>query len=154
MIGERGLGFPKARGVERALYVTHFLVGCGELALQVRITGRFLRQAIEVSERVFQNRFARFERAFEIFDLGVNLEQIGIGQLAHVVKTPLRPSLFQMGETRLPERGHHAAEDGEKNERRREHASLVPAHEFSGAIGEGVAPREHRAAFEVAPDIF
>ena len=84
-----------------------------------------------------------------------------MGQLPHIIETPLGPGLFcsrdcllHSGPVRLPRRSNNAAEQAQKDERGGDCRRPVPPHEFRTAVGERVFARPDGQRFQVTPEVF
>jgi hypothetical protein len=71
----------------------------------------------------------------------MNLKNQGIGQLAHVVETPLGPGTFGSGNLRLlpgnpglPYRGANSGDERDRHRGRRRDTCPMAGYELSGAI--------------------
>src|SRR5580693_4449099 len=71
-----------------ALHVADSFVSRRQLALQIRNVAGLLGKAVEVLQRIVDKGFSRACRSWQILDLVVNIEELRVGQFAHIVETP------------------------------------------------------------------
>ena len=91
----------------------------------------------------------------------MNLKNQGIGQLAHVVETPLRPGTFGSGNLRLlpgdPGLPYGGANSGDERDRYRgrcRDTCSMADYELAGAISPRSFTGRNRQRFQVPPNVF
>ena len=95
-----------------------------------------------------------FKRAFQIFDLRINVEEIGVSQFPNIAETLLR-FLRSIWATRDCQRvATIPAMMGEEKQECNDDAGLVSTNELRGSIVKGVLVRPDRQTFEMAANIF
>ena len=144
-----------------ALHVTNLLVRGRHLLPQRSIVLCFCVQAIQILEGAADQQLSGRSRSRQVFDGVVDFEHERVGQLAHIIKAPLRAHplfLRQLGllacDPRLVQNDTHACQKRNGRSGGSQNACLVPEHELGSAISKTVLSRKHGKVLQVAPNVF
>ena len=131
---ERGRRVTLAGGIGLALHARDFLVSRCQLELERGVAAGFLRQRVEVLERIADEDLARVGRAGQLLDGVVDVEQQRVREPAHAREVPLGPGALFVGDPRLAQRKDRRSDERDDEQGSGGHLEAMAADELGGAI--------------------